>query len=174
MLKEGTGGNVSLIDTSGKYVTYMRNNKKRRMGKTYIEFIVMETDTIKYDNSVIISELNKKNGIKEPIISEIDTIKYQLNDINRKNIIAINNFNVLQQRKNDHYRTLGHIQIFGSIINQILVFWDANKTYKLTSNADEGKNQFEVKNKWSIGHTMFTILNGVILFNGYIMIKISF
>lgn len=181
MLKDGISGSVSFIDTSGKHIIYIRDDKKRRIKKDKVEFIVINTDTIKYKKSTVINKPNYEKEFNKLVAKKTYTIEYKVNktnDIALKNIVAINNIKVLQQKRKKLFKTLGFIQIGGSVVNQLIVFFDAKKTYKifLADDTEDSRDNESIKlqNRWTMGHTMLSILNGLVFINGFIMVKIPF
>jgi hypothetical protein len=157
-LKDGMTGTVKIIDTTGCNVKFNRNNNTIEITKDKIEFIIKETDTIYYKDYKCTSEAKvlENHELFYPKEAYVEQVKLE----NKPHFSGPNI---------TPYQFIGAIQILAGVLTEVLVIYDANRTYELNS----GTTTFKFKNQWSNNHTCLTILAGTTILSGIITITLK-
>lgn len=170
-LKNGDHGEVSIVDTTGNSIKFIRNGKGVTLKKIKVKYAVIGFDTINYEN-YIEKYIPAPQKIIQPTCIECCEKQYFNSDIITEQI------DTRLHDKTSIFTTklkfLGCLQISGSIINEMIVIYDANRTIKSKIKIGNDEISNEVDSEWNVGHTMLSILNGMFLVNGIVMIKVDF
>lgn len=177
-LKDGNGGTITTLDTTGNLVTYIRNGSKVTLNKTLIDYITIGKDTISYIGFVPDENAIHKESIiikpnNPPTQNDRSTFE-SLDHSNNEQYISTAIKNSLNANFKTQLKIIGGIQIGGAIVNQILVIYDATRKETFSTTIDGKKYSQNFQHKWTIGHTMLTILNGLFLSSGITTLTINF